>query len=253
MLNAQFFITKNFYNAQHLLNKNMANAELAKYIKTQQKAGYNLQQIKQILAKQGYARAQIDAATRQAGFPVTRIAVRAAIVVIILIIIALTILVFLKMQAPEEKIKIPAEKTEKEPGKIPEKPIETGAPEEKTKIELDKIPVPPADQIIPEGKEDIDFDSSTIIDEARETSFTDVERAARMCNDLETTKEKDACFIEIAQSASKPNLCANINEIIIRDQCYFYFATQHKNTCNKISNEMARKSCEQMLSLNITA
>ena len=98
-----------------------------------------------------------------------------------------------------------------------------------------------------------EFESSMKIEEIRDISITEPDRAEALCNDLKLKTEKDNCYITIAQAASRPALCGKISEQIARDQCYFNFAAAGFNTCSSIKSNVTRKSCIELQSLNITA
>ncbi|MBW3002186.1 hypothetical protein KY338_03445 [Candidatus Woesearchaeota archaeon] len=226
----------------------MANASLVKYIKDQLKAGYSTTEIRQTLLRQGNNTSVVDAAIKEAKPKPPLIWI--AIALIILVIIVLTVLVYVKMQTPEKDILLPKEEIP-----IPEK--EELQKEEiitEEEIDLDKIPVPPAEKIkIPPAEDTQEFESSMKIAEIREISTTEPDRAEALCSDLKTRMEKDSCYAQIAGTAAKPEFCAKISEQKVRDQCYFNLAAAGHNTCSKIKDETTKKSCTQLLMLNITA
>ncbi|MBD3304328.1 hypothetical protein GF343_04220 [Candidatus Woesearchaeota archaeon] len=227
--------------------ENMVNTSLTKYVKDQLKTGYSKKEIKQSLLRQGHSKTDVNTAIKQAkpGIPLAWI----AILLVAAVIIVLSILVYIKIQAPEKEILVPKEEI-----KMPEKE-EIPAEEiiEKEEIDLEKIPVPPAEKI-PEIKieETQEFEASMKIEEIKEISLTEPDRAEALCSDLNTKMEKDNCYVQIAGAAAKPALCAKISEQTVRDQCYFNFAVQGRKTCDNIKDEEIKKSCKNFLSLNIT-
>jgi len=226
----------------------MADAGLTKYVKDQLKSGYEINQIKNSLLRQGNSAAAVNAAIKEAKQKMPLVWI--AIVLIVLVVIVLSVLVYIKLQTPAEEIFVPTEEitvTEKE--EIPRE--ETT---EKEEIDLDKIPIPPAEKIsIITVEETQDFESSIKIEEIREISLTEPERAEALCNDLNTKMEKDNCYLQIANAAVKPAFCGKVSEQIVRDQCYFNFAMLGYKTCGNIKDEEIKKSCNNFLSLNITA
>jgi len=225
----------------------MANAGLTKYVKDQLKAGYSKENIRQSLLRQGHSKTVVETAIKQAkpGISLAWI----AIILVVAVIIVLSILVYMKMQAPEEEI------IEKQEIKIPEK---EEMPEEniteKKEIDLEKIPVPPAEKIPTITVEETqEFETSMKIEEIRDISLTEPDRAEALCADLNTRMEQDNCYVQIAGAAAKPALCSKISEQTVRDQCYFNFAVQGRNTCENIKDEGVKKACQNFLSLNITA
>ena len=227
----------------------MADAGLTKYVKEQLKAGYGAAEIRQILLRQGNSAATVDAAIKEAKPKLPLIWI--AIALIVIVIIVLSILVYMKMQAPEEEAFTPYEET-----RIQEEKEEIHKEEiiEKEEIDLEKVPVSPAEKIqIITVEETQDFESSIKIETIREISLTEPERAEALCNDLNTKMEKDNCYLQIGSAAAKPEFCAKVSEQIVRDQCYFNFAMQGYKTCENIKDEEIKKSCNNFLSLNITA
>jgi len=220
----------------------MADAQLVKYIQSQLKTGYSVGQIRTELLKTGYTSSVINAAlkeSRQEKFP--HILLWAGIVTIVLIIIILSSILYVKMQAQEE---LPVAPTEE----IKEEIIIEEMPE--TKPEMPEIL--PEEKIIPEDiKDKVEFKSTEEIEKAREASFTDADRASRMCTDLLLKTERDVCFYTIAKSAEKSNLCGKISPGITRDQCYFSFAVLGEDTCAQISDEQVQRNCEQLIGLNL--
>ncbi len=226
----------------------MANASLVKYVKNQLEQGYDTSQIKQGLLRQGHSEAVVEAAIKEAKPRLPLIWI--AIALIILVIIVLSVLVYMKLQVPEEELLVPKEKIEIiEKEEIPKEEII-----EKEEIDLDKIPIPPAEKIPRiEVEETQDFESSMKIEQIREISLTEPDRAEALCNDLNTKMEKDNCYLQIASAAAKPAFCAKVSSQIPRDQCYFNFAVLGYKTCGNIKDEEIKKSCNNFLSLNITA
>jgi hypothetical protein len=225
----------------------MANAGLTKYVKDQLKAGYSKGDIRQSLLSQGHSKSVVDAAIKQAkpGISLAWI----AIMLVVAVIIVLSILVYMKMQAPEEEAFLPKEEI-----RMPEKeevPQDEIIIEEE--IDLKKIPVPPAEKIQTITVEETqEFETSMKIEEIREISLTEPDRAEALCGDLNTKMEQDNCYVQIAGAAAKPALCSKISEQTVRDQCYFNFAVQGRNTCENIKDKDVKKACQNFLSLNIT-
>ena len=226
----------------------MANASLVKYVKNQLEQGYDTSQIKQGLLRQGHSEAVVEAAIKEAKPRLPLIWI--AIALIVIVIIVLSVLVYMKLQVPEEELLVPKEKIEIiEKEEIPKEEII-----EKEEIDLDKIPIPPAEKIPRiEVEETQDFESSMKIEQIREISLTEPDRAEALCNDLNTKMEKDNCYLQIASAAAKPAFCAKVSSQIPRDQCYFNFAVLGYKTCGNIKDEEIKKSCNNFLSLNITA
>lgn len=215
----------------------MANADLAKYVKQQIKAGYAAEQIKSSLLKQGYKKSTVDAAIKQAKTKLPLLYI--AIALVILIIIVLTVLVYIKMM-PED-IKLP-EKIEE---KIPSEKVE-----EKKEVQPSQIPIPPAEQIpIIEAKDEQELETSFKIEEIKEISLTNTDRAEALCGDLDLRTEKDVCYLTIAGSSAKPNMCAKISNIMTRDQCYLDFAAAGIDACSNIQNNATRRACNQMIAI----
>jgi len=215
----------------------MPNTDLSQYVKEQIKAGYNIAQIKSSLVKQGYKKSVIDKAVMQAKTKMPLLYI--AIALVILIVIVLTILVFIKM-APEE-IKI-IEKTEE---KIPSEKIE-----EKKEIIPSQIPIPPAEQIpLIEAKEKQELETSFKIEEIKEISLTNTDRAEALCGDLKSRTEKDICYLTIAGSSAKPGMCAKISDMMTRDQCYLDFAAAGIDACSNIQNNSTKRACNQMIAI----
>lgn len=226
----------------------MANAGLTKYVKDQLKSGYSKDEIRQSLLRQGHSKTVVDTAIKQAKPGISLL--WTAIILVVAVIIVLSILVYMKMQAPEQEIIVPKEEI-----KIPEKK-QAPAEEiiEKKEIDLEKIPVPPAEKIPKTTIEETqDFETSMKIEEIKKISLTEPDRAEALCSDLSTRMEKDNCYVQIAGASAKPALCAKISEKTVRDQCYFNFAVQGRNTCENIQDEDVKKACKNFLSLNITA
>lgn len=215
----------------------MANADLAQYVKEQIKAGYNPEQIKSTLMKQGYKKNIVDEAVRKAKTNIPLLYI--AIALVILIIVVLTVLVYLKI-TPEE-MKVP-EKIEE---KIPSEKIT-----EKTEVQPSQIPIPPAEQIpAMEAEEEQELGTSFKIEEIKEISLTNADRAEALCGDLGLRTEKDLCYLSIAGSAAKPDMCAKISNIMTRDQCYLDFAAAGIDACDQIQNNATRKACNQMITI----
>lgn len=229
----------------------MANKDLSGYIKEQLEKGYDLQQIRLSLLKQGYSKSAVDNAARQArkGLPL----IWTAIILTIAVIVVLSILVYVKFQTPAEQLLPeqerlqPAEQEEALPA------IEDITEKEDTGLE--KIPVPPAEQIpqMQEREEEITFETSMKIEEIKEISVAEPDRAEALCNDLETRAEKDNCYAQIAGASAKPEFCGKISRQAARDQCYFSFAMAGYNTCNQIKDNLTRESCSRLAELNLTA
>lgn len=216
----------------------MTNADLAKYVKQQIKAGYAAEQIKSSLLKQGYKKNTIDAAIKQAKTKLPLLYI--AIALVVLIIIVLTVLVYIKMM-PEDV-------------KLPEKIEEKILPEEKTvpekEIDLEKIPILPAEKMpLIQSEEAQEFESSIKIEEIRKISTTEPDRAEALCTDLEFRTERDNCYLQIAGSSAKPEFCAKVSEPITRDTCYLNFAAAGIDTCDNIKNNSTRRACNQMIAI----
>ena|GEM_PF-6921169 len=170
----------------------------------------------------------------EGGFPVAL--VWAGLAALIIIVIILSLIIYFKITAEPAVPEI--EKIEK----IPE--------ELKEEIVPEKIPITPAKEIPEvEVKEEIEFETTIDVEESREISFKDPERASRMCSDLKLPAERDLCFFTIAKSSLKPEFCGKISSRMTKDQCYFSLAPLDIDACNKILDETARKNCKKLIAL----
>jgi len=175
-----------------------------------------------------------NAVPEEGGFPVAL--VWAGLAALIIIIIILSLIIYFKI-APEPVVP-EIEKIEKIPEEI------------KEKLVLEKIPITPAKEIPEiEVKEEIEFETTIDVEEARETSFEDPERASRTCSDLNLQTERDVCFFTIAKSSLKPEFCGKISSRMTKDQCYFSLASMGIDTCSNILDETARKNCKKLIAL----
>ncbi|MBW2985871.1 hypothetical protein KY333_00725 [Candidatus Woesearchaeota archaeon] len=221
----------------------MADRQLVNYIKSQLKAGYTSNQIRIDLIKRGHAAGRVDAAIDESEtgkFP--HILLWGGIIAIVILIIILSSIVYVKMQAREELLTEPPEEKiikESVQEKLPlseqkETTIEQQMQEERERKTETKI-----------------FQATEEIEQAKQASLTDTDRAERICTDLLTRQEKDACFLTIAKSAEKSTMCDKISPGATKDQCYFSFAVLGQNTCDKISDELVKRNCEQLISLKL--
>jgi len=235
----------------------MADAQLVKYIKNQIKTGYSSDQIRTQLTKQGYALPVVNNAIKEANqdrFP--HILLWAGIISLVILIIILSSIVYMKMNATDDKIieKQTTEKTIKQ--QMQEEQIMTETAETtKEKIKETITEETTLYEKEQQEKETIietqTFQATNEIEQAKQASTTDVERAQRICADLLTRQEKDACFLTIAKSAEKLNLCDKISAGATKDQCYFSFAVQGEDTCAQITDEEVKKDCEQLIKLDL--
>jgi len=213
----------------------MADVQLVKYIKSQLKEGYTSNQIRIDLIKRGHAVGRVDAAiteSEKGNFP--HILLWGGIIAIVILIIILSSIVYVKMQAREELLTEPPEE------KIIKEPVqETESLDEQKETTIEE-------QMQEERETTIEtqtFQATEEIEQAKQASLTDADRAERICTDLLTRQEKNACFLTIAKSAENSNVCSKISPGATKDQCYFSFAVLGQDTCEKILDGKVKRSC----------
>jgi hypothetical protein len=87
-------------------------------------------------------------------------------------------------------------------------------------------------------------DKEAVVQQAVSLAGQDAERAAVLCTSLVLAKDTDQCFFAIANASKKSSLCANIQSLNTRDDCYidFVFAGDY-SVCEQLNNRFYLTTC----------
>ena len=87
------------------------------------------------------------------------------------------------------------------------------------------------------------------IEEIRTIALTEPERAAALCQSLDS-QSKDVCFHRVATASDNKEYCKEIKKAVERDQCNLFFAFgADEEVCKEIIDERTRESCEKIITL----
>jgi len=86
------------------------------------------------------------------------------------------------------------------------------------------------------------------IDMAKSYSKTDPQKAANICKNLSETKLTDNCFQQLAKSSKNYNFCTSIRDTPASDFCYLSYVIDvgDYEKCSSIVSEKTKKSCYQL-------
>jgi hypothetical protein len=86
-----------------------------------------------------------------------------------------------------------------------------------------------------------------IIERARQTSSSEPEAAAKICDSLREPRDKDRCFEISAKNSNQSRYCTPITSSANRDACYMHFAMRFDYTvCDKVESIYLKKSCDSL-------
>ncbi len=73
--------------------------------------------------------------------------------------------------------------------------------------------------------------------------------ASQLCASIQEAVNRDACFVAIAQNASRPQFCSQIITPSKKDDCYLALASKSRPVCNQIQDSLKREGCLAMISI----
>ncbi|MBD3361821.1 hypothetical protein GF358_03445 [Candidatus Woesearchaeota archaeon] len=210
---------------------------LSEFIK--KNSGMPLPELKLELMKRGFSSYQIEQALRQVRAKRQSFWIYLIVFLIIIIFFVIIGLVFVSFIRPaEELIKAPAvkESPEKEFVVVPsERPTAPEKPFVEEKDEIKEEFIEEKIESVPETREE-----TKSLSEIRALSNTNPSDAVGECSLLQNV---DKCVSLVAKNTNNPDLCREIDDSDIRDNCFLFFGQSNEIHCADILSTAVRRSC----------